>query len=45
MKQLLRNEENAERSNLFFVDAVKNLKNVFSDTNPLAERLSDPTEI
>ena len=36
-------EKNAEPLNLFFSSAVKNLKiPEFSDTNPLAERLSDP---
>ena len=36
-------EKNAELLNLFFSSAVKNLKiPEFSDTNPLAERLSDP---
>ena len=36
-------EKNAELLNLFFSSAVKNLKiPQFSDTNPLAERLSDP---
>ena len=35
-------EKNAEFLNLFFSGAVKNLKiPEFSDTNPLAERLSD----
>ena len=35
-------EKNAEILNLFFSNAVKNLKILeFSDTNPLAERLSD----
>ena len=37
-------EQNAELLNLFFSNAVKNLKIPrFSNTNPLAERLSDPT--
>ena len=37
-------EQNAELLNLFFSSAVKNLKiSEFSDTNPIAERLSDPT--
>ena len=37
-------EQNAELSNLFFSNTVKNLKIPrFSNTNPLAERLSDPT--
>ena len=37
-------EQNAEPLNLFFPNAVKNLKIPrFSDTNPLAERLSDST--
>ena len=36
-------EKNAELLNLFFSSAVKNLKiPEFNDTNPLAERLSDP---
>ena len=36
--------KNAELLNLFFSSAVKNLKiPEFSDTNPIAERLSDPT--
>ena len=36
-------EKNAELLNLFFSSAVKNLKiTEFSDSNPLAERLSDP---
>ena len=36
-------EKNVELLNLFFSSAVKNLKiPEFSDTNPLAERLSDP---
>ena len=35
-------EQNAELFDLFFSNAVKNLKIPrFSDTNPLAERLSD----
>ena len=37
-------EQNAELLNLFFSNAVKSLKILrFSNTNPLAERLSDPT--
>ena len=37
-------EQNAELLNTFFSNAVKNLKIPrFSKTNPLAERLSDPT--
>ena len=37
-------EQNAELFNSFFSNAVKNLKIPrFSNTNPLAERLSDPT--
>ena len=37
-------EQNAELLNHFFSSAVKNLKiHEFSDTNPIAERLSDPT--
>ena len=36
-------EKNAELLNLFFSSAVKNLKTAeFSETRPLAERLSDP---
>ena len=36
-------EQNAELLNLFFSNAVKSLKIPrFSNTNPLAERLSDP---
>ena len=36
-------EKNEELLNLFFSSAAKNLKiSEFSDTNPLAERLSDP---
>ena len=41
---ITQDEKNAELINLFFSSAVKNLKiPEFSDTNPLAERLSDPT--
>ena len=41
---ITQDEKNAELLNLFFSSAVKNLKiPEFSDTNPLAERLSDPT--
>ena len=41
---ITQDEKNAELLNLFFSKAVKNLKiPEFSDTNPLAERLSDPT--
>ena len=37
-------EQNAELLNIFFLNAVKNLKIPgFSNTNPLAERLSNPT--
>ena len=38
-------EQNAELLNIFFFsNAVKNLKiTEFSDTNPLAERISNPT--
>ena len=37
-------EQNAEPLNIFFSDAVKNLKlPKFSNTNPLAKKLSDPT--
>ena len=37
-------EQNAELLNIFFSNAVKNLKiPIFSNTNPLAERLSNPT--
>ena len=37
-------EKNAELLNIFFSNAVKNLKiPKFKNTNPLAERLSDPT--
>ena len=37
-------EQNAELLNIFFSNAVKNLKIPrFSNTNPLAERLSNPT--
>ena len=49
VKQLLhkgptQDEKNAKLLNLFFSGAVKNLKIAeFSDTNPLTERLSDPT--
>ena len=37
-------EKNAELLNIFFSNAVKNLKiPKFSNINPLAEKLSDPT--
>ena len=37
-------KQNAELLNIFFSNAVRNLKiSRFSNTNPLAERLSDPT--
>ena len=37
-------EQNAELLNIFFSNAVKNLKiPKFSNINPLAEKLSDPT--
>ena len=37
-------EQNAELLNIFFSNAVKNLKIPrFSNTNPLAERLNNPT--
>ena len=37
-------EQNAEPLNIFFSDAFKNLKiPKFSNTNPLAKKLSDPT--
>ena len=40
----MQDEQNAELLNLFFSNAVKSLKILrFSNTNPLAERLSDPT--
>ena len=37
-------KQNTELLNIFFSNAVRNLKiSRFSNTNPLAERLSDPT--
>ena len=37
-------EQNADLLNIFFSNAVKNLKiPKFSNINPLAEKLSDPT--